>query len=168
MSEENVELVRRDLKSRRDRGIIAREQGDERRVLMKLRVSLAMVACVVGASLIPGTAAADRPTKETFDATDLDDIVCDETVVLTPQEGGLIASRSHVHELRSGRFRHILASAPRHVEVTDGETVYRMVGPGIRGTSLAPVRIPMSKPVMRSGSSASGSTSSDPTVCSAR
>ena len=140
MSQENVEVVLRVLKSRRDRGIIAREQGDERRVLMKLRVSLAVVACVVGASLIPGTAAADRPTKETFDAAVLDDIVCDETVVLTVQEGGMIASRSHVHELRSGRFRHILAAAPRHVEVTDGETVYRMVGPGFRGnfTSSSP------------------------------
>jgi hypothetical protein len=141
MSQENVEVVLRGLKSRRDRGIIAHEQGDERRVLMKLRVSLAVVACVVGASLIPGTAAADRPTKETFDAAVLDDIVCDETVVLTVQEGGMIASRSHVHELPSGdRFRHILAAAPRHVEVTDGETVYRMVGPGIRGnfTSSSP------------------------------
>src|SRR4029450_290917 len=113
MSRENVEVVLRVLKSRRDRGIVAREQGDERRVLMKLRVSLAVVACVVGASLIPGIPAADRPTKETFDAAILDDIVCDETVVLTVQEGGMIASRSHVHELRSGRVRHILASAPR-------------------------------------------------------
>jgi hypothetical protein len=140
MSQENVEVVLRVLKSRRDRGIIAREQGDERRVLMKMRVSLAVVACVVGASLIPGTAAADRPEKA-LEPVPLDQIVCDETVVLTPQEGGMIASRSHVHELPSGRFRHILAGSPRHVEATDDEeTVYRVVGSGVRGnfTSSSP------------------------------
>jgi hypothetical protein len=130
------------LKSRRDRGIIAREQGDERRILMKLRLSLAVVACVVGASLIPVTAAADRPTTETFDpAEELEMIECDGTV-LEFVEGSTVVERSHVHELPSGdRFRHIFAGSPRHVEVTDDEgTVYRVVGPGVRGnfTSSSP------------------------------
>jgi hypothetical protein len=108
---------------------------------MKLRLSLAVVACLVAASLIPVTAVADQPEK-TLEPVPDDQIVCDETVVLTVQEGGMIASRSHVHELPSGdRFRHIFAGSPRHVEVTDDEgTVYRVVGPGVRGnfTSSSP------------------------------
>ena len=108
---------------------------------MKLRPWLALFACVVGASLIPGTAAADRPTKETFDPADLDaSIACDGTV-LEFVEGSVVVSRSHLHELPSGdRFRHIFADAPRDVRVTDGETVYRVVGPGVRGnfTSSSP------------------------------
>jgi hypothetical protein len=108
---------------------------------MKLRPWLALIACVVGASLIPGTAAADRPTKETFDPADLDEsIACDGTV-LEFVEGSTVVSRSHVHEHPSGdRFRHIFADAPRDVRVTDGETVYRVVGPGVRGnfTSSSP------------------------------
>jgi hypothetical protein len=109
---------------------------------MKWRPWLALVACVVGVSLIPSIAAADRPTTETFDPADLDEsIACDGTV-LEFVEGSTVVSRSHVHELPSGdRFRHIVADAPRHVEVTDDEgTVYRVVGPGVRGnfTSSSP------------------------------
>jgi hypothetical protein len=101
---------------------------------MKLRPWLALFACVVGASLIPGTAAADRPTKETFDPADLDaSIACDGTV-LEFVEDSVVVSRRHLHELPSGdRFRHIFADAPRDVRVTDGETLYRVVGPGVRG-----------------------------------
>jgi hypothetical protein len=109
---------------------------------MKLRLSLAVVACVVGPSLIPGIASADRPTTETFDPADLGETIdCDGTV-LEFVEGSVVVSRSHVHELPSGdRFRHIFADAPRDVEVTDDEgTVYRVVGPGVRGnfTSSSP------------------------------
>ena len=100
---------------------------------MKLRLSLAVAACVVGASFIPGTAGADRPTKETFDPADLDEsIACDGTE-LEFVEGSVVVSRRHLHELPGDRFRHIFADAPRDVRVTDGETVYRVVGPGIRG-----------------------------------
>jgi hypothetical protein len=132
MSQENVEIVRRVLKSRRDRGIIAREQGDERRVLMKLRLSLAVVACVVGASLIPATAVADRPTTETFSPAEEDTIIeCDGTVL--EFTGGLVVERVHMHELPSGRTRIIFGNTPRNVTVEDEEgTVYRVVG-GIRG-----------------------------------
>jgi hypothetical protein len=108
---------------------------------MKLRPWLAF-ACVIGVSLIPVTAVADPPTKETFDPADLDmGIACDGTV-LEFVEDSTVVSRLHVHELPSGdRFRHIFADAPRDVEVTDDEgTVYRVVGPGVRGnfTSSSP------------------------------
>ena len=108
---------------------------------MKLRPWLALVACMVGVTLIPGTAAADRPTTETFDpAEELEMIECDGTV-LEFVEDSTVVERSHVHEHPSrDRFRHIFAAAPRHVEATDGETVYRVVGPGVRGnfTSSSP------------------------------
>ena len=110
---------------------------------MKLRPWLALVSCVVGASLIPGTAAADKPTKETVDPADLGvSIACNGTV-LEAVPGGTVVSRTHLHELRSGRFRHIFSDAPRHVKATDDEgTVYRVVGPGVRGNFTSSNRDP--------------------------
>jgi hypothetical protein len=101
---------------------------------MKARVSLALVVCIVGASLIPGIAAADRPEKgEFFPAQQDEVIICDETE-LTFTEDSVVVTRTHVHELPSGdRFRLIFADAPRDVRVTDGETLYRVRGAGVRG-----------------------------------
>jgi hypothetical protein len=127
MSQENVEVVRRVLKSRRDRGIMAREQGDERRILMKLRPWLAVVACVIGVSLIPATAVADPPTKDEESPVG-DTIDCDGTVLEVIS--GTIVTRTHVHELKSGRFRVIFVSLPKGVTAEDEEgVVYRVVGP---------------------------------------
>jgi hypothetical protein len=93
---------------------------------MKLRLWLALTACIVGASLIPGTAAADRPTKEVFSPVG-DQIVCDETVLTI--SSGTVLRRTHVHELRSGLFRVIFIEMPRNVTATDEqETDYRVIG----------------------------------------
>jgi hypothetical protein len=101
---------------------------------MKLRPSVALVACLVGASLIPGTAAADRPTLEEFSPVG-DQFVCDGTLVTVT--GGTVVSRRHVHELRSGLFRVIFIERPR-LRATDEEgTVYRLVGSS-RGSFTTP------------------------------
>jgi hypothetical protein len=101
---------------------------------MKLRLSLALIACLVGASLIPATAAADRPTREEFEPAG-DEIVCDETVLTITS--GVVVTRTHVHELRSGLFRVIFIEMPRNVRATDGETVYRVIGTS-RGSFTTP------------------------------
>jgi hypothetical protein len=96
---------------------------------MKLRSWRALVACVVGASLIPATAAADRVTKETFEPAG-DQIVCVDTLqTLLTVSGGVVVERFHEHELPSGRTRFISVSTNRHVTAEDEVgTVYRVVG----------------------------------------
>ena len=96
---------------------------------MKLRLSLPLIACLVGASLIPATAAADPVTKETF-SPEGDQIVCDDTLqTLLTISGGVVVERFHEHELPSGRTRIIFVSTNRHVTAEDEEgTVYRVVG----------------------------------------
>jgi|Tabmets5t2r1_1033131.scaffolds.fasta_scaffold42463_2 hypothetical protein len=103
---------------------------------MKLRLSLALIACLVGASLIPATSAADRPEKETIDPGG-DQIDCDGTV-LTVLTESVVVGRTHEHELPSGRFRVISNFVNRDVTATDEEgTVYRLVG-GIRTNFTTP------------------------------
>jgi hypothetical protein len=93
---------------------------------MTLRLWLALTACIVGASLIPATAAADRPTREEFSPVG-DQFVCGETIVTV--SSGVVVERMHVHELRSGLFRVIFVDIPHGVRATDEEdTVYRLVG----------------------------------------
>jgi hypothetical protein len=102
---------------------------------MKLRLWLALATCIVGVGLIPATAAADRPTKEEFSPVG-DQIVCDEGVLTITS--GMVVSRTHVHELRSGLFRVIFSETPRHVRAEDEEgTVYRVVGSS-RGSFTTP------------------------------
>jgi hypothetical protein len=87
-----------------------------------------LVACVVGAGFLPGTAAADPPTKEEFSPVG-DQIVCDETLLTV--SSGIVVSRTHVHELPSGLFRIISVDMTHDVTATDEEgTVYRLVGGG--------------------------------------
>jgi hypothetical protein len=97
---------------------------------MKLRLSLALIACLVGASLIPATAAANPPEKEEFSPAG-DQIACDGTLLTV--SSGLIVGRIHEHELPSGRIRAIGVFLNRNVRATDVEsgTVYRVVG-GVR------------------------------------
>jgi hypothetical protein len=102
---------------------------------MQLRLSLALIACVVGVSLIPATAAADRPTREEFSPVG-DEIVCDEGVLTITS--GIVVTRTHVHELRSGLFRVIFIEMPRNVTATDEEgTDYRVIGTS-RGSFTTP------------------------------
>jgi hypothetical protein len=94
---------------------------------MKLRLGVALTACIVGVSLIPATAVADRPTKEEFSPVG-DQFLCGETLLTV--ESGTIVTRTHEHELRSGRVRVIFVSLTKGVTATDGEgVVYRVVGP---------------------------------------
>lgn len=94
---------------------------------MKLRSSLALVACVIGVSLIPGTAAADPPTTEESSPVG-DRFLCGATLLTV--ESGTIVTRTHEHELRSGRVRVIFVSLTEGVTATDEEgVVYRVVGP---------------------------------------
>jgi hypothetical protein len=93
---------------------------------MKLRLWLALTTCIVGASVIPATAAADRPTKEEFSPVG-DVFRCGETLLTI--ETGTIVTRERVHERKSGRFRVIFVSLTKGVTATDDEgTVYRSVG----------------------------------------
>jgi hypothetical protein len=102
---------------------------------MKLRLSIALIACLVGVSLIPVTAAADRPEKEVLSPVG-DQIDCDGTVLTVTS--GLIVGRIHEHELPSGRVRDIGNFVNRDVRAMDGEgTVYRLVG-GIRHNFTIP------------------------------
>ena len=101
---------------------------------MKLRLSLALM-CLVGVSLIPVTAAADRPEKEVLSPVG-DQIDCDGTVLTVTS--GLVVGRIHEHELPSGRVRDIGNFVNRDVRAMDGEgTVYRLVG-GIRHNFTIP------------------------------
>lgn len=96
-------------------------------VSMKVRLSLAVIACVVGAGLIPGAATADRPEREELSPVG-DQFLCGETLLTV--ETGTIVALTHVHELPSGRFRVIQMSLPRGVTATDEEGVlYRVAGP---------------------------------------
>jgi hypothetical protein len=94
---------------------------------MKVRLSLALVACVVGVSLVPGPAAADRPEVEELSPVG-DQFLCGETL-LTVTSGTVIVS-THVHELESGLFRVISISLARDIRATDEEgAIYHVVGP---------------------------------------
>jgi hypothetical protein len=93
---------------------------------MKVRLSLALVACVVGAGVIPASAAADRPLREEFSPVG-DEWLCGETMLTI--SGGTVVFRTHVHELPSGLFRVIDVGVNREVTATDEEgTLYRVVG----------------------------------------
>ena len=93
---------------------------------MKLRLWLALTACIVGVSLIPTTAAADRPEKDEFSPAG-DVFRCGETLLTI--QSGTIVTREHEHELRSGRVRSIQISLTKGVTATDEEgVVYRVVG----------------------------------------
>ncbi|HZA90099.1 MAG TPA: hypothetical protein VE401_07670 [Solirubrobacterales bacterium] len=86
----------------------------------------ALTAFIVGASVIPATAAADPPTKEEFSPAG-DQIVCGETVLTIT--GGTVVTRQHVHELRPGLFRVVFSEVPKGVTATDeAGTVYRFKG----------------------------------------
>jgi hypothetical protein len=94
---------------------------------MRVRLSLALVACVVGAGLIPTTAAADPPTEDEFSPVG-DQFLCGSTLLTVTS--GTIVIRAHEHELESGLFRAIFVSLPEGVTATDEEgVVYRVVGP---------------------------------------
>ena len=93
---------------------------------MKLRLWLALTSCIVGVSLIPATAAADRPTTDEFSPAG-DVFRCGETLLTI--ESGTVVVRTHEHELRSGRVRSIQISLTKGVTATDEEgVVYRVVG----------------------------------------
>jgi hypothetical protein len=98
---------------------------------MKLRLWLALAACVVGATVLAGSAAADPPTVEEFSPVG-DQIVCGETTLTI--RTGTVVTRTHVHPLRNGRFRVIITEAPRGVTATEEglppeeATVYRLRG----------------------------------------
>ncbi len=87
---------------------------------MKLRLWLALTTCIVGASLIPAAAAADRPTEDEFSPVG-DVFLCDETLLTI--QSGTIVTREHEHELRSGRVRAIFVSLSKGVTATDEEGV---------------------------------------------
>jgi hypothetical protein len=100
--------------------------GIGRRVPVKIRLSLALLGCVVGTGVIPGTAAADRPVREEFSPVG-DEWLCGETSLTIT--GGTVVFRTHVHELPSGLFRVIDVGVNRDVTATDEEgTLYRVVG----------------------------------------
>jgi hypothetical protein len=93
---------------------------------IKVRLSLALIACVVGASLIPGSAAADRPEKETISPVG-DEFRCGGTLLTV--KSGILVDRRHVHERKSGRFRVIFVTLTKGVTAEDEEgVVYRVVG----------------------------------------
>jgi hypothetical protein len=93
---------------------------------MKLRLWLALAACVLGGLILAGTAAADPPTVDEFSPVG-DQFVCGETMLTTTT--GVLVTRTHVHELPNGRFRVIFTEVPKGVTLTNAEgTVYRAVG----------------------------------------
>jgi hypothetical protein len=93
---------------------------------VKIRLSLALLACVVVAGAIPGIAAADRPVREEFSPVG-DEWLCGETMLTIT--GGTVVFRTHVHELPSGLFRVIDVGVNRDVTATDEEgALYRVVG----------------------------------------
>jgi len=93
---------------------------------MKILLSLALLACVVAAGVIPPAAAADRPERSEFSPVG-DEWVCGETFLTIT--GGTVVFRTHVHELPSGLFRVIDVGVNRGVTATDAEGIpYRVVG----------------------------------------
>jgi hypothetical protein len=103
---------------------------------MKLRLWLVLTTCIVSVSLIPSTAAADRPTREEVSPVG-DQFACGETVLTV--ESGTLVSRTHRHELKSGRVRVIDITRPRGVTATDEEgVVYRVVGPTVGNFTFNP------------------------------
>ena len=94
---------------------------------MKVRLSLALSASIIGAIVISGTAAADPPVKEESSPVG-DQFDCGGTL-LTVTDGTLV-DRIRVRELKSGRFRVIFVTLPKGVTAEDEEGVeYRVVGP---------------------------------------
>ena len=94
---------------------------------MKLRLWLALTACIVGASLIPATAAADRPTKEDFSPVG-DQFVCEDATYTIVS--GEVHFTLHEGESASGNENFTITLSARHVEAVSsatGETV-RIVG----------------------------------------
>jgi hypothetical protein len=82
--------------------MIAREHRQSKGALaMKLRLLLALAACIVGASVIPATAAADRPTKEEFSPVG-DQIICGETVLTI--SSGTVVTRTKFMSFVPGCF----------------------------------------------------------------
>lgn len=93
---------------------------------MKVRLSLAIVAAVVGAGLISGPAVAGPPTEEEFSPVG-DRFLCGDTVVTV--RSGTVLEREHVHELGSGLSHVIVIETPNDVILTDEEgNAYRLVG----------------------------------------
>jgi hypothetical protein len=93
---------------------------------MTVRLSLALIAAVAGASLIPATVAAERPTEEVFSPVG-DQFLCDGTLVTV--QSGTILEREHVRELGSGLSHVVVIETPNDVMLTDEEgTAYRLVG----------------------------------------
>jgi hypothetical protein len=71
---------------------------------MKLRLWLASAACVVGATVFAGSAAADPPTVDEFSPVG-DQIACGETILTI--RTGTVLTRTHVHPLQK-------RALPRH------------------------------------------------------
>ena len=93
---------------------------------MTVRLSLALILAVAGASLIPATAAADRPTEEESSPVG-DQFVCDGTLVTV--QTGTVLEREHVREHRSGLSHVVVIETPSDVTLTDAAgTSYRLVG----------------------------------------
>jgi hypothetical protein len=93
---------------------------------MKLRFFVTLGTCLVVATVLVGTAAADRPTTGAFSPVG-DQIACGETILTVTS--GTVEFREHVHELPSGRFRVIFSTHPKGVTATDeAGTVYRLTG----------------------------------------
>ncbi len=93
---------------------------------MRLRFLLSLAASLVAASVVVGTAAADRPTREEFSPVG-EQITCGETLLTI--SAGVVVDSAHVHELRNGLFRVIIHSVPRGIQATDEEgTTFRIVG----------------------------------------
>lgn len=92
---------------------------------MRIRLWLLLTA-YVGLGLLPATTAAGPPTKEEVSPVG-EQLVCGETVLTIT--AGVVVSRTHVHPLRSGRFRVISIETADRITVTDEEgTSYRLVG----------------------------------------
>ena len=79
---------------------------------MRIRLSLALLACVVGAGVIPAAAAADRPERSEFSPVG-DEWLCGETFLTIT--GGTVVFRTH--------------GVNRGVTATDEEgNLYRVTG----------------------------------------
>ena len=92
---------------------------------MTLRFFVALATCLVVATVLVGTAAADPPTR--FEFSPSGRIACGDTILTVA--GGMVVGREHVHELRSGRSRVILTAVSHNVTATDEEgTVYHLRG----------------------------------------
>ena len=80
-----------------------------------MRLPLALIAAVAGASLIPATVAAGRPTEEVFSPVG-DQFLCDGTLVTV--QSGTILEREHVRELGSGLSHVVVIETPSDVTLT--------------------------------------------------